>query len=777
VIGRLLGQFRILEQVGAGGMGIVYRARNERLQSEVAIKVLPPHALDDQSARRDFHRGAVAVSRINHPGIATVYDFQTIDGMDLLIMEYVPGESLDARIANGPLPEAQIVDLGIQLCEGLAEAHARDVIHRDLKPGNLRITPQGRLKVLDFGLAKWLPTLGSDSSATTTADSQTIVGTPAYLAPEVIRGEPADKRSDLYGVGLALYEMATGARPFARPTAGAAMAAALSDPPPPPRRTNPRISRELEAVILRCLEKDPARRFASATELADALRALRTPGTRTPAARRWLAPAGAALLLGAVVIAPRFIPLGSKTEIRSLAVLPLANLSNDVDQEYFADGMTEAVIGQLSNVVELRVISFTSVQRYKNARLPVPEIARQLGVDGVVEGTVARARNHLRITVNLIDARDDDRLWSGVYDGDTTDVLDLQSRVALAIVKEVQVQLSAVEQSRLQGRQDVAPGAVDAYQRGRYQWNKRSASGIRLAIDYFQSAIEMDSTYALAYSGLADAWAASGLYGYTTPTDARARALAAASRAVTLDPHLAEGHASLAHLLHNFDWRWSEAEGEYRRAIELKPNYALAHHFYAHLLAQQGRFDEARGMVATAQALDPQSLPVALAGASIEYFARDYDAALAACRRAATVDSTSSLLYRLQAGILDRLGREPEAFRSLARSFSLAGQNGLATALVGAYGAAGTNGAIDLLIGAVKRKRDSGAYEPAEHLAELEARRGRNDEAIRWLEIGFQEHDSELNRLGVDPIFDPLRSDPRFAELVRRIGLQPHARS
>jgi serine/threonine-protein kinase len=781
LIGRILGSFRIVEQVGEGAMGVVYRAHDERLHRDVAIKVLPPRSLSDGAARRSFRHEAIALSRLNHPAIATVHDFQTAEDMDLLIMEYVLGESLDRRLSRGPLPEAEVVSLGVQMAEGLAEAHRQSIVHRDLKPGNLRVTPDGRLKILDFGLARWL-FAGSGSPTELTANaSPAVAGTPAYLAPEVLQGVEADARSDLYAAGLVLYQAATGSLPFPGLSAAATMAATLHEKPPPPRQRNSAISSGLENVILRCLEKAPERRPPSASALSTELRRLASGSApQAPSARALrLRPLAYGAAFAVALVAARFAlpgilrgffppPLAS---IQSLAVLPLVHRPSDPEKEYVADGMTEALIAQLSSVHTLRVISLTSVMRYKGTHASMPEIASQLGVDAVVEGSIESSRGRLRTTVHLIAAREDQQLWSAHYDGDTTDVLELQSRVARAIASEIRVRLSRDERARLAKERGVDAAAYQDYLRGRYHWNQRTDGGIRLAIQYFESALARDSTYALAYAGLADAWAASGLYGLTTPLEARERAFAAASRAVALDPELAEAHTSLAHVLHNFDWRWAEAEEEYRRAIALNHSNAVAHHFYSHLLAQEGRLDEARQTLSVAQELDPLSLPIVLAGANQEYLARRYDAALEGCRRAAELDSLSALEHRMRAAILDRQGRERDAITELARSFELRGDRNAAAALTRTYEAAGLRGALELLIAGMVRKRSAGVYEPAEHVAELHARLGHVDEAMRWLEVAFGEHDTELNRLKMDPLFDPLRSDRRFQDLLHRIGL------
>jgi len=775
VIGTRIGPYRLVEEVGAGSMGVVYRARDERLQRDVAIKLLPPSSLHGEAARRLFQREARALSQLNHPGIATIHDFRSEDGVDFLVMEYVAGESLDQRLGHGPLPEAETIALGVQLADGLAAAHRQGVIHRDMKPGNLRMTSDGRLKILDFGLARWAAAETDSASSVAVTAAGALVGTPAYIAPELLQGAVASAQSDLYAAGVVLYECATGGRPFPGLPTGALLEAIQHQTPPAPR-SRARVSPALDAVIMRCLERDPTHRYASADALAAALREAGAGRVPPPARRaRAIAIAAVCVAVAAGLTAVWWwsdqLRPATAAGMRSLAVLPLGNPSNDPEQEYLADGMTEELITQLSHIRALRVISLTSVMRYKHSRRSMPEIARELNVDGVIDGSLLNSHGRLRTTVHLIAARRDEHLWSGEYTGDTTDAFALQSRVASAIAHEIQVRLSPAERTRLQAPRPIDPLAYEFYLRGRYQWNRRTGAGLRLSVDYFERAIRRDSLFALAHAGLADAWAEIGLYGLTTPRDARARAMREAALAVALAPELPEAHTSLAHVLHNFDWDWDGADREYARAIALNPGNAVAHHWRAHLLAQRGRFGAARTEIRRALRLDPLSVTITLASGSIEYFARRYPAALEGVERATELDSTSALLHRLRAGVLDRMGRESEAVAELGRSFALQGHPEIEAALGAAYATGGMRAALQLLVTGLVRKRASGAYEPAEHIAEMYVRMGDTAKALDWLEVAFREHDTELNRLRVDPLFDPLRSDPRFANLLHRVRL------
>ncbi|HEY6868081.1 MAG TPA: protein kinase, partial [Candidatus Eisenbacteria bacterium] len=529
MIGQTLSHYRILHRLAAGGMGVIYCARDERLEREVALKVLPEGVIADAETRARFRNEALALSRLNHPGIATVFDFDSSgDGTDFLVMEYVPGVTLADKLAAGPLSGAEVIDLGAQIADALEAAHEQGVVHRDLKPGNIVVTPRGRIKVLDFGLAKFLHP--HDSPLATRTDGN-LTGTLAYMPPEQFMGAPADARGDLYALGATLYEMATGKHPHADAQPAAMMYAIVHTRPAPPRTLNPALPARLEAVILRALEKQPERRPPSARALAEELRAA-TAGAAEPAP----APGG-----------PR---------IGSIAVLPLVNLSEDAGQEFFTDGMTEALIASLAQIRALRVISRTSAMQYKGASKPLPEIARSLGVDAVVEGGVLRSGERVRVTANLIEAESDRHLWSRSYERDVGDVLALQGEIARAIAEEVRVEITPREQRRLATGRAVNPVAYEAYLKGRYYWNRRSPPDLKRGIESFQKAIEADPTYAEAYAGLADCYGILADISAVRPAEGFAIARAAAERALEIDDQLAEAHTSRGFLYTFAGWNW-----------------------------------------------------------------------------------------------------------------------------------------------------------------------------------------------------------------------------
>jgi serine/threonine protein kinase len=486
-VGEKFGHYRILDKIGAGGMGEVYRAFDERLEREVALKTVSRARSADEVAHKRFRREAQALSKLNHPNLTTIFDFNADDGVDYLVMELVPGKSLNEMLAEGPLPEGEVLDIATQVLEGVIATHAQGVVHRDLKPGNLRVTPDHRVKILDFGLAKLVksatPTAVTESGTETVA----VCGTLPYAAPEQIRGEEIDARTDVYAIGVVLYEMTTGRRPFTAMPSWRMADDILYRVPEMPRSLQPGLSTGMENVILKCLEKNPRRRYQSAQELADALKRLKTSSGST---------------VSDLSLTRR--RRTGKRRIRSIAVLPLVNRGGP-DDEYFADGMTEALIANLAQVRSLRVISRTSVMRYKGTDKSVQQIARELDVDALVEGSVLRAINRVRITAELIHAGSDTDLWARSYERDFKNILTLQRKVAMAVVDEIQLRLTPKEKERLSNSRSVKPAAYEAYLKGRYYWNKRTGPDIQKAIQYFEEAVAIEKNYAAAYAGLADA--------------------------------------------------------------------------------------------------------------------------------------------------------------------------------------------------------------------------------------------------------------------------------
>lgn len=624
--GERLGHYCIVEKIGAGGMGDVYRARDEHLDRDVAIKVLPPQMFTDDSARKHFRKEALVLSRLNHPNVATIYDFDTQLGMDFLVMEYIPGLNLSEKMAGGPLREKDVISVGRQVAEGLAAAHERGIVHQDLKPSNLRLTTDGRLKILDFGLAKLRCPVAPNAS-TETCQMQTIAGTLPYMAPEQLLPGETDARTDIHALGAVLYEMATGKRPFDELAPPQLISTILHSPPPPPTTLNPSLSPEVERIISKCLEKDPEARYQSAREVAIDLRRLQTSVlrglssapkrvNRSPTRRVLAWGTLAALIVLAIAFNTgkwhkQFFGRPDRVRIESLAVLPVKNFSGDSRQDFLADGMTDALIADLAQIKALKVISRTSVMHYKNTSETLPQIARELGVDRVVEASLIRSGDRVHVTAQLIDARQDRHLWASNYEREMTDVLALQSDLVRAIAGEIRVQVTPKESEQLKKTRRVDPDVYEATVKGDVilEYATREQQ-IRQAIELFQKAIDRDPTYAPAWAGLGDAlWtlAATG-FEFVAPAEVREKAVASAEKALELDENLPEAHKARADIAGDAEWDLDTAQRHYARAIELRPGYASAHNSYGQMLMiPLHRFIEARQHLDQARELNPLS--------------------------------------------------------------------------------------------------------------------------------------------------------------------------
>jgi serine/threonine-protein kinase len=748
LVGRRLAHFTVIERLGGGGMGRVYRARDERLEREVAIKVLPSEMLADPEVRARFQREARALARLTHPSIAAVHAFEREGGLDFLVMERIAGETLEQRLARGPFDEAEALTLGVLLADALEAAHAQGVVHRDIKPGNIMVTPRGEVKVLDFGLAKLLGPAAAGAATEEITRSSRIAGTLSYMAPEQLVAAEIDPRTDVYALGVVLYRMVTGRLPFQDHPAIAIAGLILNTPPPPPRALRPELSPGLDDVVMRCLEKDPARRPASAAALAADLRALRD-------AVRDASAAGAA---------PR---------LSSVAVLPLENLSGDPGQEFFADGMTDTLIATLARIRALRVISRTSVMHYKGARRPLPEIARALRVEAVVEGSVQRSGDRVRITATLVDAAHDSTLWAQSYEREVRDVLALQSEVARAIAEEIRARLTPEERERLAHPAAVDPRVLEHVLHARFFLNRRTAPAIERALELFGAALAIDPRDVAARTGVADAWNLFGVFRLRRPGEAFPRAREAAERALVIDPECAEAHTALGFAALFHDWDWDRAERSYRRALATQPGCVSAHHWYADLLATRGRFDEAIEQAKAARELDPLAPIAGQTHASVLYFARRYDEAIALVQELLAVHPEFPLL-RLDLGRLhDALGRPEEALRAFEQAARMNGAEPEETAPVAtAYARLGRRAAAEAVIGRMRAAAEtSGRFLPPYTIANVYVAMGDPERAFEWLERAFEERDPMMVYLDVHPRLDPLRGDPRFDHLRRRVGL------
>ncbi len=751
--GTHLGPYEIAAPLGSGGMGDVYRARDSRLEREVAIKVLSATSLAGPDARERFRREALALSRLNHPNIEIVYDFGSEAGLDYLVLEFVPGETLAARIARGRIPEREAAELGAQMAEALEEAHARGVMHRDFKPGNVIITPKGRAKVLDFGLAKLVQPTGDVTQTMGLTQLGTTAGTVAYMAPEQLLGEPLDARADLYAFGVVLYEMLTGSRPFRASLSTALTNDILHARVAPPRGLEPAISARAEAIVMRAIERDPARRYQTAGELLGELRRLALP------AREDREPSDPAA------------PTTPSRRITSIVVLPLENLSGDPEQEYFADGMTEELIACLAQVRALRIISRTSAMRYKGQRKSLAEIARELNVDAVVEGSVRRAGDRVRITAQLIDTASDRHLWAKSYERDLKEVLSLQGEVAQAICSEIQVSVTPQEESRLRGARPVNPAAYEAYLKGRYSIELRTDEALLRGLANMEQALRLDPTFELAHVGLADAYNLMGFYTVIPPREAFPRAQAAAKRALELNPSSAEAYTSLAYPTLWHDWNLVDAERQFRKAIELNPRYSTAHLWLANVFTILGRHDDAQAEFEIARRVDPLSMPAMTSRGWLPYYCHRFDEALVHLEKAVEL-MPDFLMARYWLGLTcSQMGRGAQAVASFERSVEIGGRVPFTLAGLALGHASNGDPAKARAVLAEMEAQAPRHYVPSYYVAQVLAALGDREPAFAALERALEERVHWLATIHVDPTLDPLRGDPRFADVIRRVGV------
>jgi serine/threonine-protein kinase len=785
LVGQALGHYRVIEKIGSGGMGDVYRAHDAHLDREVAIKVLPPGLLADEHSRKRFHKEALALSKLNHPNIATIHDFDTQQGVDFLVMEYIAGESLSDKLLHGPLTEENAVALGSQLAAGLVAAHEHGIVHRDLKPGNLKLTEDGRLKILDFGLARLRGPLSEEAATESLTQTEGIAGTLLYMAPEQLLGQEVDSRTDIYAAGEVLYEITAGHRQFADVSKSQAIAAILHQTPRPPEAPHRAVSAPLQGVILKCLEKDPANRYQSARELERALQQLgvssAAPSTPAPAAirRSWgpLLATAAALLTVAGMFVGNFASLRDRVlhraaspQIRCLAVLPLANLSGDASQDYFADGMTEALIANLSKIRALKVISRTSIMQYKAAKKPLPQIARELGADGILEGSVQRSGGRVLVTAQLIHAASDTHLWANTFERNVQDVLVLQSDVATTVASEIKVAITPEETRHLTRTRQVNPEAYEAYLKGRFHSFKLSQRDLNTGLQYFQLAAEKDPTYAQAYAGMAGAWFMLADAGFLPPDEAYPKAKTATLKALELDETLAEAHEWLADFAWLRDWDWATGEREFRRAIELDPNYADAHFAYSDFLITMKRPVEWSAEIHRAIELDQLNFFYkAFYGWHLIYAGR-YDEAIAQFNAVLATEPDFSSAHMGLWGAYYKKGMLPEAFASARKFYSVLGDQEAVAALDRGYSAAGYRGAMKRAADTLA-SRSRHTHVPAIRIARLYAHASEKRQALRWLEEAYAQRETNLVHINVGWDWDALRSDPQFQDLLRRMRL------
>jgi TolB-like protein/predicted Ser/Thr protein kinase len=782
------GRYTVLGDLGVGGMGRVFRAFDPVLQREVAIKVLRP---DRPGQTGDLVAEARAASALNHPNICTIFDVGLVDDAPFIAMELVDGRPLSDLLRTGALSRDRVLRLGVQIAGALAHAHDMGIVHGDLKGQNVLVTPRDEAKLLDFGLAKRLDPV-SVETITKSADMALgpVAGTLPFMSPETLRGAPASPASDVWSFGVLLHEMASGGRPFDGPTSAATVSAIMNDAP---AQLPASVPPALASVIARCLEKQPPRRYGSARETLAALEPLMSdpsgsrhhadmpaPGRATSTNRR----IGIFVLAGLLIAAaaglvwqqrqtaapPEAAALGKVT---SLIVLPFDNLSGRADEDYFADGMTEALITDLSRIPTLTVISRTSSVRYKTMGKTSAQMASELGVGAIVEGTVLRADGQVRINVRLVDAARDRNVWGREYTREMKNVLALQGDVARAIASEIRASFGPVDEARLASAATVNPQAHEEYLKGRHQWNRRTGDSLNLAAEHFRKAIAIDPNYAPAHAGLAQCYVLFPAFPLSTmaPTVALPLAVKEAEIALALDDRLVDAHTALAYArLYLLDYTRSE-EG-FKKALEVNPGDGTLHFWYAVALASMSRFDESIEHARRAAKLDPVS-PIIAAGVSwMHHFARRFDIEVEAAQEALTLEPRFMIArFRLGAGYL-HLGRTKEAIEQIEAANALSSSPDLLAMLAHARGLAGQRReALDTLKTLMTMEAEGSRYVPPYAIAMAHLGLGHRDEALTWLGKAVDERGWGTAFLAVEPDLDALRSDPRFAALIKRAGI------
>jgi len=771
----LAGKYRIIEPIGKGGMGIVYKAEDIRLKREVALKFLPPEFLDFPEAGERFIREARATAALSHPHICTIHEINEEDAEPFIVMELIDGKTLRENIAGKPMDQRLALETAIQAAEGLKEAHKKGIIHRDIKPGNIMTTADGQVKIMDFGLAKVL------GESLITRDAVTM-GTAAYMSPEQVRGEALDHRTDIWSLGVVLYEMLTGQFPFKGDHEQSLMYAIVHKQQEPASKIRAGVAKELENVIQTALAKSPAERYQSMGEFLDDLKAV-AEGLKPLKAKTNLfrgkilglkkrqAYTGLGGLVVLIALFIIFILPKSGEAFASIAVLPLANQSGDPQQEYFSEGIHEALITNLGQIGSLkRVIARTSVLRFKGTKTSLSEIARELNVDLLMTGAVLREGDRVRVTAQLIDPRTESQLWGKSFEHDLRDILSLQNEVVAWIMGELKVQLSSKDVTRLAAARQVNPEAYDAYLKGMFEWYPLSKQGLDNALKYFQLALDKDPEYAPAYVGMSHVWGGYNQQGFLSSDEATPKQKAAALKALQLDNTLAEVHHSLAGINTWTDWDWQGAEREFRRAIELNSNYPDTHRYYAHFLNIMKRPKEAMEESKRALELDPlNTMSQDFYGMALLH-ARRYDEAIDVLRKVLNASPNDALGLSTLRSVYHMKGMYNEALEIWKASFAAKGDQQAVEALSRGFAEGGYSAALRNVADTLAARSRTTFVTPWQ-IGTLYTRAGKKEEALDWLEKAYAAHDPNMPYISPDPIFDILRDEPRFQDILRRMKL------
>jgi len=790
--GTFAGRYQVTEELGKGGMGRVYKAYDTEIREHVALKVLNPEIAADEAVVERFRNELKLARRVSHRNVCRMFDLGRVDDTAYISMEYVSGEDLKTLLRRiGHLPARKAVAFAEQVADGLGEAHRLGVVHRDLKPQNIMIDREGSARIMDFGIARALKTKGI-------TDPGMIIGTPDYMAPEQFEGKDADQRTDIYALGAILYEMLTSGPPFEGETPLIVAMKHKTERPRDPRETNPQVPEALSRLILRCLEKDREKRFQSVEEVLADLRTIGrqlpstgvTGGGVTKTLRFGLKrPLRLGLIAAAILVlaAAGYLFFGRRGNdtgppggpavspsayTSSIAVLPFEDLSQLKDQAAFSSGITDDLITKLSTIGQLKVISRQSVMRFKSADKDIREIGKELGVENILEGSIQREKDNFRVNVKLTRANDGANLWGETFDRKAESIFSVQDEISRAVVNALRIELVAGQDYMLVKRYTQDPDAYNLYLQGRFEWDKRTETGLKRSIELYQEAIAKDPKFALAYAGIADAYSFLGRLGFARPAEVYPKAKEAAEKALQIDDTLAEGYIALAFIKYNYDWNWLDAEIDFNWAIGLNPNYATAYQYYGSLLTNLGRFDEAEAKFKKAIELNPNSIPIKGSMATLHYYTRQYDQAIREWREIQKADPSINWVYYylglayLQKGSIKKALREFDKAAELPGG-SVSASFGRACAYAAQQKTERAREELDALL--IRSKQE---YVPFYFPAVISAALGEKDRAFEFLAMSYAERDAEKLFLKFDPQLDPLRDDPRFDDWLEKMNLR-----